>query len=445
MKICFTAIMVIAAFFLGTVTYAQSPKDTLNEFAISGQFRPRFEFRDGYLRPLAKTEKPAAMIASRLRFNLDYSYSDRLTTRFSYQDISLWGQSGPVQGLSQSNHSFGIFEGWVDLKIYKQWRVKIGKQTIALDDERLFGLSDWAPGARSHDALSVYYGAKRFKFSSFFAFNQNYAALYQDNLNNPSGSLYSPEGAQPYKLMQTLWMEYKASEASKFSFLFANIGYQKATAAGESVPVRYLQTAGGNYFLNGTPVSGSITGYYQFGKNIQGEKTSAYLLSGKIRGRIHPKLSGTLGADYLSGSSHDSDAETNHAFQTLFGTNHKFYGNMDYFFSGNVPGTAGLLNTYLGGDYHPSTRMDLNLTGHLFYAASDFYANQSRASKNLGQEIDLSILLKINSFSEISAGYSAYFTTTTIQLMKHVADAGKYQGWCWLSLNVHPEFFKARF
>jgi len=53
------------------------------------------------------------------------------------------------------------------LKLQRELHTKIGRQTIALDDVQLFGISDWAQGERSHDALSVYYNLNRFNATSY--------------------------------------------------------------------------------------------------------------------------------------------------------------------------------------------------------------------------------------------------------------------------------------
>lgn len=131
-------------------------QETQNKFRLSGQIRPRFEFRSGDFRPLSNGEDPAALITNRLRINLDYSHSDILKTKFSIQEVGIWGQHAPVQGLNPAGNDLTLFEGWVDLKIYKGLRTIIGRQTILLDDERLFGISDWIPVPPTGVALMPY-------------------------------------------------------------------------------------------------------------------------------------------------------------------------------------------------------------------------------------------------------------------------------------------------
>jgi len=419
--------------------------ETQNEFGLSGQIRPRFELRSGNFRPLSKDEKPAALITNRFRINLDYRHSDILKMEFSIQEVGIWGQHAPVQGLNPAGNDLTLFEGWVDLKIYKGLRTIIGRQTVSLDDERLFGVSDWAPGGRSHDAISVFYSKNKVKVSSFFAFNQNYAALYGNNLNNPSGNLYSPDGAQPYKLMQTLWMEYKPSDIIKSSFLFSNVGYQHAVSSTEHRPVYDQQTTGLNFFLNKASTIVALTGYYQFGDNPLGIHTAAFLLSGKISEQLGTIFSATAGMDYISGNRYGRTANSNHAFQTLFGTNHKFYGDMDYFYSGNMEGNVGLINTYLAAGLDLSEKAKLNVIGYMFHSPSAIYRDNEKLNNDLGKEVDLKFSLKVSQFVDLSAGVSGYFTSGSLLYLEKIGNARSFQSYGWLSLNVHPEFISIKF
>jgi hypothetical protein len=419
--------------------------ETQDEFTLSGQLRPRFELRAGNFRPLSKDENPAALTTARFRINLSYRHSDVLTMKFSMQEVGIWGQDAPVQSLTSTGNHLMLFEGWVDLKIYKGLRTIIGRQTISLDDQRLFGVSDWAPGGRSHDALSIYYSKNKFKIRSFFAFNQNYLALYDNDLNNPSGSLYNPYGAQPYKLMQTLWMEYKPADGAKLSVLFANVGYQHAILPNEHTPVYNQQTAGFNCRLDKASASAILTASYQFGNNSSGINTSAFLLSGKVTDKLGVKLSATGGADYLSGNLYGKANGSNRAFQPLFGTNHKFYGAMDYFYSGNIEGSVGLINTYLNASISISKRAGFNITGYMFHSPSGIYQDTEKLSSNLGKEIDTQFNLKIAPSVDLNAGFSTFFTSASLLYLEKINHAKSFQCYGWVSLDVHPDFFSIKF
>jgi len=414
-----------------------------NSLSIPLEFRPRLEYRNGESRPLSEGEHPAFLVTNRLRTGIIYGHADLLKAKIIFQQVGLWGQAAPVQGLGTQNNSIGLFEGWVDLKIYKGLRTKIGRQTINLDDQRLFSESDWSQGGRVHDALSVYYSDQQWDIRSYFAFNQNYAALYQNNLNNPSGNFYNSDGAQSYKFMQTLWLSRQLTSVSKLSLLFTNIGYQQvlATSPNPDTTINSLQTIGGNYIWSKKPFGAYFSGYYQAGHNVLHEKVSAYLLSAGISGALAAKWQFSLHSDYLSGNKIQMPSGQTHVFSTLFGTGHPFYGQMDYYPSGN----AGLWNQAAALGFIPTEKIQLKIAGHWFLAGHRFENNGIVYDRDLGQEIDANFAYTLNSFTQLSAGYSVYFTNENTEALKNVRPAKSLQDWFWLSLKVSPELFRAKF
>lgn len=424
---------------------AQDPAFEENSFSLSGQLRSRFEFRDGAFRPLSKNEDPAFLVLNRIRLNADYSYKDQLKTRISIQNVNLWGQGNPVQSLDKSDNNLSVFEAWADVKIYKELRAKVGRQTISLDDERIFGLGNWTNSSRAHDALSLSFEKKKFQIQTYFAFNQNYDPLYGNNVNNPSGNLYNSKEAQSYKLMQTLWANFNIEDHSKISFLISNVGFQHADSLQVKNEVNYLQTMGLNYFLKTENIFGHLTGYYQFGESASGKSTGAYLLSAGVGTNIRNQFSVGIGADYLSGNTMSAPSATNKSFQPLFGTGHKFYGNMDYFYAGNPYKDIGLIDIYLNLKYNFSSQFKAGLDVHAFSSPTNLNTGVLNFDKNLGQEVDLNFEYKVNKFVELSAGYSTYFATSSLLMIKNVTNEKRMQNWAWISLNVHPTFFKTLF
>lgn len=414
-----------------------------NSFSLPFQFRPRLEYRAGDFRPLTTQEHPAFLISNRLRTGIAFSHADILRAKVIFQNISLWGQSAAVQGIGQQNNNLGVFEAWVDVKIYRGLRTKIGRQPIVLDDKRLFSESDWTQGGRAHDALSIYFNDKQWDVRSFFAFNQNYANLYQGNLNNPSGNYYNSEGAQPYKFMQTLWLSRQLTAASKLSLLFTNIGYQEVDNAlvNPDTSISCLQTFGGHYDFSKKAISVNLTAYYQMGQNALHEKVNAYLFSAGLAGQLSSKWQLSFRSDYLSGNKTTTPTGHSAAFSTLFGTGHPFYGQMDYYPFSNV----GLWNQVVGLNFLPIEKMILKAEGHWFSSAHNFERSGSSFDRNLGQELDAGVVYKLNRFTEISAGYSVYFSNKNIETLKGVNHAKSLQDWFWLSLNVSPELFSVKF
>lgn len=424
-----------------------------HEFSLNGQLRTRFEFRDGAFRPLAKGEEPAYPILNRVRLGLNYGYTDIVKTKITLQNVNLWGQANQVQTLDKSGNTFSLFEAWADVKLYKTFRAKIGRQVISYDDERLFGAADWTISGRSHDALTLYVTGKKFEVDFNFALNQNYKTYYGNNPNNSAGNLYQNVDAQGYKTMQNLWAKFNPNEHSSVSFLFNNTGFQNADSITASNKIHFLQTTGLNYVFNYEHLFGKVTGYYQFGQSLAANRSNAFMFAAQIGTKFKKKFSLSLGTDYLSGNNTGVFSPENRNFQTLFATGHKFYGNMDYYNAGNPYPAIGLVDNYLTFGYKINSKLNLNLAGHWFLTPNKInYIKLSvidptlaRISNNLGQEIDFSFGYQILPFLNVSLGYSTYFTTELTGVLKGVKNMKGSQHWAWVSLNVTPEFFKKKF
>lgn len=421
---------------------AQSNETVENEFQASFQFRPRLEIRDGAFRPLSEGEKPSALISDRARLKLDYKYKDILELRVAPQSVGVWGQANMVQGAENSGNRIALFETWAKLNLHHDWSMKLGRQVISLDDERFFGELDWAQGGRAHDALQFNFKKEKIDLKTFFAYNQNYAAMYGNNLSNPSGNLYSPADALPYKWMQTIWAGITLNEKSKLSLLITNLGMQYMD--NKDTTVNFTQTIGANYFYKGSDLNGSLTGYYQLGKDMNAVKTNAFLLAAQIGYQFNSNFNLNLGSDYLSGNKLGTAQDKNYAFNPYFHTGHKFYGSMDYFYSGNGHKNVGLSDNYLKLNY-ARNNYSINLALHQFFATASILEGNIDKNKNLGQEMDLTVLYKINPVVSLVGGYSFFINSSTLNYLKDVPTANSYQQWAWVSLNITPKFFKSKF
>ncbi len=425
------------------ISQAQEETQPENSFSLSGQLRPRLEFRDGNFLPLAEGQNPAALISDRIRFTMDYSYKDLLSVRISPQSVGVWGQESMVQGAENSGNKIALFEAWSQLKLSPFWNVKLGRQIISLDDERFFGELDWAQGARAHDALSFQFKKDNYEIKSFFAYNQNYKTNYGNNLNNPSGNYFSTQDAFPYKWMQTIWAGIPVGKSSKLTFLFTNLGLQNTTPS-TGAGTNFSQTYGANLFHTGDQLGVTLSAYYQGGRDILDTKTSAYLLSASANYKVEPKFSLGIGSDLLSGNDVGTTSAKNEVFNPYFHTGHKFYGSMDYFNNGSSIKGAGLSDTYLKGSYAATENLSLQLALHQFFTPNSVSDLTTSYNKNLGQEADLSFSLKVNKYASVMGGYSFYLTNQTLRFLKNTVSGRDYQQWAWLSINVTPAFFKTK-
>ena len=405
---------------LPSMAYTQTTEKE-NEFTMSIQIRPRAEYRNGALMPRNEGEEPAGFINNRARLSMEYKRSD-LQMKISAQHVGVWGQDPQID----KNGRFIMNEAWAKLNFGKNFFAQLGRQTLSYDDERILGGLDWNIAGRYHDALKLGYADPNNQLHLILAFNQN-------DETKIGGTYYVQVGAQPYKNMQTLWYHYK-SDYTPFdaSLLFMNLGLETGDAATKESHTRYLQTMGTyiTYKDNGWNVDGAF--YYQMGKNLNAEKVSAFMASVKAAYAIDKQWSVSLGYDYLSGS--DGEGDKFKAFDPLYGTHHKFYGAMDYFYASAWQGVApGLQDAQLGVNFKTSKQVSMQLNYHYFATA----AKLDDVKKGLGSEIDYLLDWNVMKDVKLSAGYSIMRGTKSMDVVKG-GDHKRWQDWGWVSVNINP-------
>ena len=164
--------------------------------------------------------------------------------------------------------------------------------------------------------------------------------------------------------------------------------------------------------------------------------------------RFSPIFALTAGLDYLSGNASDDTSGKDKAFDPFSGTNHKFYGLMDYYFVG-APGSnnapaQGLLNPYLTANVRTGEKSNLSATYHFFGPAAKYQVGTKKHS-SYGSEIDLVYSLKVQPFVGLQLGYSTYLVNDGTKALKGTPNPRAYQDWLWCSLNINPKIFSAKF
>lgn len=414
-----TTYLVLGLLLLSGMSWAQKPEKE-NEFSMSMQIRPRAEYRNGALFPRSKGDETASFINNRARLSMEYKRSD-LSMKISAQHVGVWGQDPQID----TNGRFIMNEAWAKLDFGTGFFAQLGRQTLSYDDERILGGLDWNVAGRYHDALKLGYEHNTHKLHFILAFNQN--------KEKTKGGTYYYDGAQPYKNMQTLWYHYTADGLPlNASLLFMNLGLETGDAATETSDTRYLQTFG--TYITYKPQSWDMQGafYYQTGKNKSAQSVSAFMASVKAAYALNEQWSISLGYDYLSGN--DGKGDKFKAFDPLYGTHHKFYGAMDYFYASAWQGVApGLQDAQLGIVYKTSPRVSMQLNYHYFATA----AKVEDAKKGLGSEVDYQLDWNVMKDVKLSVGYSFMRGTKSMDIVKG-GDHKRWQDWGWISVNINP-------
>lgn len=414
------------------ILMAQQSSGEKETLKLNVQLRPRAEFRNGVFTPLLTTQDPASFISQRNRIGLNYQRGNKISLGVQIQSVNVWGKDPQVQ---QSANEINLYQAWAELYLHQNMQLKIGRQILSYDDERILGALDWNNSGRKHDAALIKYQKGKLKTDIAFAYNQN-----SERIN---GTFFNDSLSQPYKSMEFAWIQYSPTNAFNFSILAMNLDKQNRT---DSL-LSHQQTFGLNTNLKKEKFSLSASLYYQDGransKTKAVQKTSAWM--GSLSGNyvLGKKISAGLGSDYLSGKDMDDNSTTMSSFSPLFGTHHKFYGHMDYFYVSSPHKNVGLWDSYINTSYKFSANTTYQLALHHFEAAGKVinYKKQKAASI-LGHEIDLSFQHQLLKDVKLIGGYSQIFNTNSMKYVKGIPENLKMkptQNWIWLSINIQPE------
>ncbi|MGK7393532.1 MAG: alginate export family protein [Candidatus Cyclobacteriaceae bacterium M3_2C_046] len=391
------------------------------------EIRPRAEFRNGAFNLRTRQDDPAFFISQRSRLNINYAH-DALSVGFSLQNIRVWGASPQVAPSEGSNTM--INQAWLTYYFNENINLKIGRQSLVYDDDRILGSLDWHQAGRWHDVALLRYEPDNWKIHAGFGYNQNSERIINNFYEAPGGH---------YKSLQMFWLGHDLTPFYNFSFLFLNTGFQ-----GNNSGQNFMQTMGGNIYKTGSPLKLTGTFYYQTGYNAADQKVNAFLAS--IYGNLvlTEKFWLLAGTDYVSGEEpFDPDDDTFTAFDPLYGTHHKFYGYMDYFYVGQPHGGVGLWDKYLGFILNLEENLTFRLVGHAFDAASSVQpsALAEEMDTYLGTELDLSFAWTINEMIKLTGGYSQMLATESMEVLKGGGEAGINQDWAWLMITANPDIY----
>ncbi|HEX2920467.1 MAG TPA: alginate export family protein [Bacteroidales bacterium] len=399
-----------------------------SQFLLSGEFRPRTEFRDGYKTLLSKDQNPALVTSQRTRLNMNYN-DKRVSTRFSVQDVRTWGESA----LKTDASSMNIFEAWAELMITDEISVKLGRQELSFDQNRLMGASNWNDVGASHDLLLLKFH-KNFDMQAGLAYNNDKSKVSESN--------YSVSN---YKSLGFLRAEKNIGKYINVSVIGIADGYEKE-ADYKTIFQRY--TYGCNLQLKNDSLRSRVyaSSYFQSGKNPDGIPINAYFMSVNYDYAFTKSLNGIIAAEYFSGDDAFSTDSRYNSFNNLYGNGHGTYGYMDYFLQiDKDTRNGGLLNLYARGTFKFSRKVSGELSYHYLSLTNNIIdslsvpGNNIKAHRYLGSEVDLNMKFKAADNVELSAGYSVMLATPTMEILKG-GDHTRYQNWAWVMLTFKPEF-----
>ncbi len=389
-------------FTLLLITSTNIISQTAGDWNLSGQIQLRSEL-DG--RDFNNDTYPLNFTSLRTRLGVSKSFTDRVQFFVQFQDSRVFGEE---PNTLSSIKNIDLHQGYITLvrPFDIDLNIQAGRFEVAYGTERFFGAVGWHYVGRSFDGVRFEILPYSFPFDLFALTVRD----PQSYIGNPVPSAYPyPSVPATSHSIYGLYKIFNISEKSRFDLL----GYYENNRARTNQGDHALKlfTLAGTYSGKYNQLSTVVEAAYQLGK-MGALDIGAYLISASIDYKLN-EISFGAGADLLSGTGNSSnDFNT---FQPTYGTNHKFYGYMDYFI--NIPGNtffAGLNDFYLKFNYLPKdSKFSFGADLHHFMSNQAILIttaeNPTGTEQNtFGQELDLTVRYNFIKGTTITWGGSVF-------------------------------------
>jgi len=263
--------------------------------------------------------------------------------------------------------------------------IKLGRQEVAFANERLIGAVGWHNVARSFDGVLFSYSDEKYKATVFSLKETELSAVGDIGDKDVSG----------------VWVETSFAAPTRVDVFFINQRINPGDILDRNTFGVYSK---GSYDLGTFTMSQEIDIVRQSGNN-GGDNVSAFLIGSRIKLAVKDTpLKYWVGVGYDALSGDDPTTTDDEAFNTLYATNHKYYGFMDYFV--DVPAHtmgAGLTDIVLSAGLTPVSKLSAKVDYHLMSTSQDV-----AAGSNIGSEIDLTGSYGYSKDLKIVAGVSIF-------------------------------------
>lgn len=404
----------------------------VDSLKINFDLRTRAELDNGARTLMNEGKSAEATVLSRARFGLDYYYKN-LEVYFSAQDVRIWGETNSTVA---KNQTFILNEAWAKYQFSEKIGVKIGRQILSYDNERLIGTLDWAMQGRSFDALKgIFQLNQNSKIEGVVTYNND------DNDANdlPDTEIYTiSEAGEITKSLQIIHYQFTKKEKFQFSAIAMNNVLQNLN--GNHYDMLTMGINVKKYFEN---IEFFGSAYYQTGKNTIAQSKSAYQFSINSDFKILPKFNFILGTEWLSGRNFDTEANQNKSFSPMYGTNHLYNGFMDYFYSGTSHfNSFGLNDYYVKSNFKFNQNSNLQTNIHAFTSNEKLGYNDlgEKYSSYLGTELDFVFTQKVGKIITANLGHSFMFAGNSMNYLKNIAEPKSLQTWTWIAFKIAPNF-----
>ncbi|MDA3843126.1 MAG: alginate export family protein [Candidatus Kapabacteria bacterium] len=385
MKKMLTVLIIV----FSTIIISNSAKaEEANDWKFNGNLQLRTEL-DG--RDFNDLTHPVSFSSLRTRLGVQKQVNDDLFFNVQISDSRILGG---VQNTLASSNNLDLHQAYVKLKdpFGIPMSIQAGRFEMSYGTQRFIGAVGWHYVGRSFDGARVSFKAY-FDIDVFATTHSEFVGY----IGNPKPDAYATNygNSENRYSMYGFWAQKQICEYQKID-LFAFNDRNRAAEIN-----RY--TFGINHFGTFGDLSTIVEAGYQTGTIVETD-IAAYLASVQAKYKIGTFSVGA-GFDMLSGNDTE-EADTYNAFLTNYGTNHKFYGFMDYFIHvPNNTGDMGLNDMYLMLNYNPKDcKFKFGANFHLFATNQSDLADENA----LGNELDLTIKYMFTKGTTIVWGGSVF-------------------------------------
>jgi len=434
----------IKLFFGACVASVLCTMNATAQLTLGTEIRPRGEVRAGYKDLYKSGENPAEIFTQRTRLNVGFK-TEKIKTYFSFQNVSIWGEQSKNTNTNRTATSAdtssltNICEGWAELNLCKYSALRVGRQLLAIEDERLLSSGNWGQAGQSLDGVLYHFDNDSIVKIRVFA-------SYNNEKDSRVSSTMISNKFNP-KLKTFNFIELKKDVNKNLNFTLLGI-LSAALKTGATDKMYPKNTFGAYVTLKNDDIAVSGSGFYQNGQNSDGKLNRAFLVNAQIK--YTKKLFEVIvGVDLLSGNDMtktDADyKKINHKCDVLLGTTRPFQGTME------------LVNTKTSdaGLFTPFFKSKTKITENVSVGANYFFLKTQnnvgytdgtgtyvKLNKYLGQEGDLLISYKINSDVTLDLGYTYLYASHSLKVLKKAENAFDGQNWAWVQLTFKPKLFE---
>jgi len=359
---------------------------------ISGQLRWRGEVRDHLYSDDPDGEKSFGFVRQRARLRFDFDVIENIEVTVEIQDVRLWGDEQKTTGYLANvdlKRAFVLFKNLNG----KPVDVQLGRQVLVYGDQRLVGHLEWVDQGRTYDGIRLKAHPEKFWLDAW-AVN-----IRETGAANDDKYFYGVYGGNKWLDLYILGVQDQMT------------GNGEAGGTGKT----FFATFGVRYHNKTGNFDYTVEIPFQFG-DLNGDDLQAWAASATVGytfedSKWQPRI--YFEFDYASGDDNPTDGK-NKQFQTLFPTNHLWYGRADQV------GWNNIMNFRLGVFFKPSAKWRVRIDYHHMMRPEELGAWQGVAgnvirtgalgsSSHLADEVDVIVTWLPSKPVNVEFGWTTFF------------------------------------